>query len=116
MSENINAHCAICNRGYHICNSCAEQKKLKPWRSVTDTIDHYKIYLAIHGYTISKNKEQAKKELESCNLFDLESYNPEIKKVIKEIISEPKRAKTSTKKKEENIEIVPEAKTENINE
>lgn len=53
---------------------------------MTDNIDHYKIYLAIHGYTISKNKIRAKEELMRCNLEKLESFKPEIKSVIKEIM------------------------------
>ena len=62
MSEkNINAYCSICGNGYHVCRSCSEQKTFKPWRSIVDNIEHYKIYLALHEYTLSKNKEVAKK-------------------------------------------------------
>ncbi len=107
--NNINAYCSVCGNGYHICNSCAEQKSLKPWRSVTDTIEHYKIYLAIHGYTLYKDKESAKKELENCDLSGLENFNPEIRSVIKEIMAEPKKRTVAKKdksitevKKEEN--------------
>ncbi len=106
MAENnINAHCAICNKGYHICHSCSGQKALKPWRSVTDTMEHYKIYLAIHGYTISKDKESAKGELKNCDLSSLENFDPEVKSVIKKIMAENKKVKTAAKKEVVNAEI-----------
>lgn len=97
MDNRINAHCSICGSGYHVCRSCAEQKTFKPWRSVTDTIEHYKIYMAIHGYTISKNKETAKHELQNCDLSELENFNPEIKSIISEIMSETKKKKNGSK-------------------
>lgn len=106
MAENnINAYCKICDQGYHICNTCKNQKIFKPWRTVTDTIEHYKIYLAIHSYTISKNKELAKEELQKCNLTGLESFNPEIKSVIKEIMETPVKVKISSRKRKEYIEV-----------
>lgn len=89
-SNNINAHCRICGKGYHICNSCTDQKTFKPWRTVTDTINHYKIYMAIHGYTLSKDSKKAKTELECCDLFDIENFIPEIKSVIEEIMKNTK--------------------------
>ena len=99
MAENnINAYCSICGQGYHICNSCLEQKTFKPWRTVTDSIEHYKIYLAIHNYTISKNKDIAKAELQTCDLNGVENFKPEIKAVIKEIMMEPKRTRAVSKK------------------
>ena len=110
--NNINAHCSICGAGYTKCNSCAEQRSLKPWKSVTDSIEHYKIYLALHGYTLSKNKDAAKQELNNCNLSDLENFKPEIKAVIKEIMAEPKKTKTVSKK----VKATENVETENIDE
>lgn len=86
--KKINAHCDICGAGYHICNTCLQQKSFKSWRVVTDTVEHYKIYMAVHGYTLSQDKETAKRELEKCDLSGLENFNPPIRAVIQEILSE----------------------------
>ncbi len=97
MAEmNINAYCSICGQGYHVCNSCLAQKSFKPWRIITDSMEHYKIYLAIHGYTISGDKEKAKAELETCDLSGLEHFNPNIKAVIQEIMTESEESDTVT--------------------
>lgn len=103
MSNTNNVVCSICGKPYKVCRSCAEQKTFKPWRTVTDTIEHYKIYMAIHGYTISNNKEKAKDELKKCDLSGLENFNPEIKKVIKDILAKPKATKTVLKKEETDV-------------
>ena len=97
--------CTICNNEYEVCNTCKNQKIFKPWRTVTDTIEHYKIYLAIHSYTISKNKELAKEELQKCDLTGLESFNPEIKSVISEIMETPVKVKAPSRKRKEYTEI-----------
>lgn len=98
-----NAKCAICGKDYEVCNSCLEQKTFKPWRTVTESIEHYKIYSAIHGYTITKNKEVAKTALQNCNLSGQENFLPEIRAVIKEIIADS-RAKKSLKKGNTEVE------------
>lgn len=113
MAENnINAYCSICGKGYHLCYSCSNMKTIKPWRSVTDTIECYKIYLALHGYTLSKNKDIAKIELENCDLTGLDNFNPSIKSVIKEIMAENKKIKYASKKAKELVKI----ETESVNE
>lgn len=106
MADNkINAHCSICNEGYFLCKSCKNEKKFKPWRTVTDTIEHYKIYMAIHGYTVTNNKEQAKAELQNCNLSDIDSFKPEIKSVIQEIMSEPVKVKPVSKTRKNKADV-----------
>lgn len=84
-----NVTCAICGKNYEVCNSCLEQKTFKPWRTVTESLEHYKIYSAIHGYTLSKNKEKAKASLQNCDLSNQEHFLPEIQAVLKEILTEP---------------------------
>lgn len=113
-NNNINAHCCICGAGYHVCNSCLDQKEFKPWRTITDNIEHYKIYLVIHDYTLSKDKEFAKKmareQLQMCDLSGLENFNSEIKSIINDILFDPqinektqKRKRRKTESKDENI-------------
>jgi len=112
--NNINAKCCVCGTGYHICRSCLEQKEFKPWRTVTDSIDHYKIYLVVHNYGLSKDKENAKKEareqLQTCDLTGLANFNPNFKSIIEDILSESynneniqKRKRRKTVSKDENI-------------
>jgi hypothetical protein len=52
--------------------------------------------MALHSYTISKNKEQAKQELENCDLTGLDDFNPDIQSSIKEILAEAKNEKEGT--------------------
>lgn len=102
-----NAKCSICGQDYEICNSCLEQKTFKPWRTVTDTIEHYKIYMAIHGYTLSKDKGTAKEELKKCDLSGLKNFNPEIKAIIGEIMADSRKNKTVTPKDKNKTDSTP---------
>ena len=92
MSQELNATCDICGKKYHVCNSCKEIKSFTPWRTVTDTLQHYAIFLALSQYTKTKDKEKAQRLAVLCIqgiLSDLESFNDNIKTVIKEIMEEP---------------------------
>lgn len=88
MSETNNAVCSICGTPYHVCASCLAQKTFRPWRTVTDTMEHYKIYLAIHDYTVSGDKKQAREQLQNCDLSESEHFRPEIKTAIETIMDE----------------------------
>lgn len=83
----INARCKICGKGYHICNSCRKSQRTNPWQTVTDSMEHYKIYLAVHHYTVSGDKTTAAAELQNCDLSGQESFLPEIQSAIKEILA-----------------------------
>lgn len=102
-NQNANAHCSICGKPYHVCHTCEEQKTFKPWRIITDTIGHYKIYMAIHGYTTSKDKKKAKDELNNCDLSELKEFKPEVQKAIEEILAESKTTKPILKKQKINV-------------
>ena len=112
MSQELNATCDICGKKYHICSSCKEVKSFTPWRTVTDTMQHYLIFLALSEYTKTKDKEKAKEELSKCDLSELDTFNENIKSVIKEIISVEKNVEiVSEETVKENVEIKPQKTT-----
>lgn len=94
MAENLNATCSICGKKYHVCRSCNDIQSFQPWRTVCDTLPHYMIYLILAEYTKTKDKVSAKKELEKCNLSELNTFDEDVKKVIKEIMAENKLEET----------------------
>ena len=112
MSQELNATCDICGKKYHICSSCKEVKSFTPWRTVTDTMQHYIIFLALSEYTKTKDKEKAKEELSKCDLSELDTFNENSKSAIKEIMAEEKIVETvSEENVEENVEIKPQKTT-----
>lgn len=104
MSEQYNATCDICGKPYKICRSCQDIKSFQAWRTVTDTLPHYTIYLALVEYGRTKDKAKARQELSLCDLSEKENFNENIKVVIDEIFKEGKPEKTEFKK------IVPQNK------
>ena len=114
MSQELNATCDICGKKYHVCNSCKEVKSFTPWRTVTDTMQHYLIFLALSEYTKTKDKEKAKEELSKCDLSELDTFNENIKTAIKEIMAEGKEKIVETVSEEtveENVGIKPQKAT-----
>ena len=114
MAQELNATCDICGKKYHICGSCKEVKSFTPWRTVTDTMQHYIIFLALSEYTKTKDKEKAKEELSKCDLSELDTFNENIKTAIKEIMADGKEKVVETVSEEnvkENVEIKPQKTT-----
>lgn len=88
-SDYINAHCAICGAGYHVCGSCLEQKAFKPWRTVTDSIRHFQIYSILHDVTVGAiEADEAREKLASCDLSGLDTFVPEVRRQITELMGE----------------------------
>ena len=114
MAQELNATCDICGKKYHICSSCKEVKSFTPWRTVTDTMQHYLIFLALSEYTKTKDKEKAKEELSKCDLSELDTFNENIKTAIKEIMADGKEKIVETVSEdivEKNVEIKPQKTT-----
>lgn len=103
MAEKINATCAICGKGYHLCMSCKDMISLTPWKKHTDTSEHYKIYQIIHGYSTNVyTKAEAKAKLKKVDLSDFDTLRDNIKPVITDImgadVAAPVKKVTRTRK------------------
>lgn len=89
MAEKINHWCAVCGKGYYACDSCNSTKTFTPWRSLTDSIDHFKVFLILKDYNNKFiSKEDAKKQLSYFDLSDRESFKDGSKKLLDEIFTD----------------------------
>ena len=89
MSEQINAYCTICGNGYHMCLSCKDKMKMSPWKVYTDSAEHYKIHQIIHGFSTKVyTKDEARSKLKNVDLSDLETFKPNIKQIIQDVLKE----------------------------
>lgn len=87
MSEKINATCTVCGKGYHMCLSCKDKMRLSPWKMYTDSAEHYKIHQIIHGFSTKLyNEDEVRMKLKNVDLSDLETFKPNIKAIIKDIL------------------------------
>lgn len=87
MAKELNATCSVCGKKYHICWTCSESR-IAPWRTIVDTVDHYKIYMVISDYTNGyKDKKETKKLLESLDLSELKTFDKSYRKIIIELIN-----------------------------
>lgn len=109
MAEKLNATCAICGKKYHKCVSCKSQLASAPWKIHTDTSEHYKIFQVIHGFSAGVyTKDEARERLRSIDLSDLNSLRDNIKKIIKDIMKEDKKAQKTVKPVEQAKPVVGE--------
>ena len=114
MSEKYNATCAICGQPYKICRTCQEIKSFTPWRTITDTLQHYTLFLVLSEYSRTKDKAKAKDELSKCDLSEKELFKDSVKNMIDEIMKEDTIKiieETSEETVEENVEIKPQKAT-----
>lgn len=114
MSEKYNATCAICGQPYKICRTCQEIKSFTPWRTITDTLQHYSLFLVLSEYSRTKDKAKAKDELSKCDLSEKELFKDSVKNMIDEIMKEDTIKiieETSEETVEENVEIKPQKAT-----
>ena len=98
MNNSDMATCIICGKKYKTCLSCKDLDVIKPWRTITDSVDHYKIFLIISQYNNGYiKKDEAKKQLENIK-FNMDDLKDSVQIKVKEIMSTieaPKKAALS---------------------
>ena len=91
MAEKNNATCAICGKPYYVCMSCRDSLKVNPWKTHTDSVNCYKVYQIVHGFSTGVyNEDEVRGKLKNIDLGNLKSFRPHIKKIIEDILKEDK--------------------------
>lgn len=118
MSGKKYFECAICGKKYEACYSCSRKDPSQSWKNLCDTVEHYKIFQVVNGYTAGVyTKEEAAEKLKNVNLSDLDSLRDNIKEIIKDIQNEnaANHVRRSHKKKTQTKEnIVDQSAVEDI--
>lgn len=115
MAEKNNAVCSICGKEYYACLSCSDAMKLHPWKSFTDTAEHFKVFQVVRGLSTGVYaKDEAKEKFKNIDLKDIESFRPHIKKIIKDVLNEDMVVVDATKKIENTV--VEDVIVENVSE
>lgn len=100
MDKNNNVKCVVCGKGYHLCMSCRDKIAMKPWKVLTDTPEHYKVYQVVNGYRAGiYTKDEAKIALENINIKDKNTYLDSVKKILDEILKVEKPVEVKVEKK-----------------
>ncbi len=93
MNNSDMATCIICGKQYKTCLSCKDQDVIKPWRNITDSVEHYKIFLVISQYNNGYiKKDVAKKQLESIK-YNKNDLRISVQDKIEEIMSSMETSK-----------------------
>lgn len=89
VAEKNNSICSICGRSYNVCFACKDSIQLHPYKTFTDTAEHYKVFQVVRGFSTGVyTKEEARERFKNIDLQDLEDYRPHIKQIIKDILKE----------------------------
>lgn len=122
-NKKINHWCVLCGTGYHACDSCSKEKTITPWRSLTDTIGHYKVFMVLRDYKNNViSREKAHELLSGLDLSDKESYKDNAKSVLSDIymvnaVDVDKHVKSTNKQRgRKPIQVETEMENESLSE
>lgn len=105
MAENNNATCSICGNGYHVCYSCKDSIQLQPWKIHCCSVDCYKAYQVVRGFSTGVyTKDEFKSKLQNIDLSNLENYREHIKAIIKDALKEEKSVEELAVKADDTTE------------
>lgn len=100
MGKEINHWCVVCGKGYHACDSCNETKSFTPWRILTDTIEHFKIFTVLKDYNNKViTKKEARDLLANIDISDSDSFKESSKRVLEEILKQDTQKQKAPNKK-----------------
>lgn len=104
-----NSFCAICGKSYYYCNSCKDTAHLYPYKILTDTAEHYKVFMVVRGYNNGLyTKEEAYERLKNVDTSDIDNYKDNIKKIVKDILQVGVDNSSVVSKEEKSVDKVVE--------
>lgn len=100
MTLKSNAICAVCGKPYYICSDI-QKSKINPWRSITESVNCYKIHLTLLDYTngYADANETAQKLKENCDISQKDSFLPHIRETIDSLLVSSTYEKKGSSKK-----------------
>ncbi|MCI8485215.1 MAG: hypothetical protein HFH41_12900 [Lachnospiraceae bacterium] len=88
MDSYFNAVCTVCGKKYHVCQSCQNTGSFVSWRTIADSPACYKIFQILSSHTNRRiNEQEAKGLLLECDLTELDTFLPDIRKNIRTLLS-----------------------------
>lgn len=91
--KKINHWCVLCGAGYHSCDLCNSQKTFTPWRTLTDTLEHFQIFMILKDYNNRRiDRKEAVELLSAFDLSDRETYKDSAKSVLADIFRDDGRS------------------------
>lgn len=112
----INRKCVICGKDYSYCVSCSEDMNKPTWMTSFCCENHRNIYNACAAYTANlKTAQEARIELDKCDLSHKDSFRESVKNVIKEIYDNSQVEQPKEVQQEESsvVSIEPKVETNN---
>ena len=97
MAEKNNATCSICGEKYYACFSCKEAMNLHPWKLHCCSVDCYKTFQTVRGFSTGVySKDEFKSKLKNLDLSNLDNYREHIKALIMDTLREDEPVKVET--------------------
>ncbi|MCJ7836030.1 hypothetical protein MUB23_11620 [Cuneatibacter sp. NSJ-177] len=88
MASELNHRCLICGRRYHTCDDCLKKHSFTPWRSITDTKEHYQLFLLLCDYRDGYLSRKAAREKLSRIDFSLDECREGVRQQLMKILGE----------------------------
>lgn len=87
--KKINHWCVLCGTGYHSCDLCNSSTAFTPWRALTDTLEHFKIFMILKDYNNRQiDRKNARELLSAFDLSGRENYKDSAKSVLADIFQD----------------------------
>lgn len=112
MVRRKNKVCVVCGKEYEYCNRCKADANQPTWKAIYDNENCRKIMNVATEFVAGHiDKDEAKKELDTCDLSGKKNFAPTVAKAVNDIYA-TKKADTVVKKDVANVQVKQKAVTD----